>query len=240
MPDGVFNLISSRLGLKEFGRLHQVIQSNKQCNAQWERNLRQYALHAEPLSNTFTSIAALRWTLFVRNIDARGWELHLKDPLSEDSKSEERNPSNMSHTRSFMETCKSGDLDIVKAMVERTQVDLEAKVHFVWTPLLRAAWNSHLPVVQYMCEQGADKEVWGNNGRTPLHLAAYEGHLPVVQYLPEQGADKEARTEQYPTQRSGHAGRRRRISYCSLYSICTNFMMMRRNYCKYEINMAMT
>ena len=41
----------------------------------------------------------------------------------------------------------------------------------------------HLSVVQYLCEQGADKEASSHIGFTPLHWAAREGHLPVVQYL---------------------------------------------------------
>ncbi len=50
-------------------------------------------------------------------------------------------------------------------------------------------------MVQYLCEQGADKEATdsGELDRTPLLWAAYYNHLPVVQYLCEQGADKEAR-----------------------------------------------
>ena len=36
----------------------------------------------------FASIEALRWTLFVRNIDARGWELHLRDPESRGNQTE--------------------------------------------------------------------------------------------------------------------------------------------------------
>ena len=41
------------------------------------------------------------------------------------------------------------------------------------------AINGHLPVVQYLCDQGADKEARDYNGRTPLHRAASFGHLPV-------------------------------------------------------------
>ena len=48
-------------------------------------------------------------------------------------------------------------------------------------------------MVQYLCEQGADKEARCRYGMTPLQKAAYMGFLPVVQYLCEQGADKEAR-----------------------------------------------
>ena len=79
---GVFNLVTSFTQLKEFVQLHPVLQSNKACNSQWEGNLRQYTRCIGPLFNVFTSKDALRWVLFVRNIDARDWELHLRDPES--------------------------------------------------------------------------------------------------------------------------------------------------------------
>ena len=77
--------------------------------------------------------------------------------------------------------------------MERTQVDLEARGDRGNTPLHMAASSGHFPVVQYLCEQGADKEARGNNDITPLHMVAEKGQLSVVQYLCEQGADKEAR-----------------------------------------------
>jgi len=72
VPNGIFNLLSSFLRVEEFERFHNVLQSNKQCNAHWEGNLRQYSHRAEPLFGVFTSTAALRWTLFVRHIDVGG------------------------------------------------------------------------------------------------------------------------------------------------------------------------
>jgi len=48
-------------------------------------------------------------------------------------------------------------------------------------------------VVQYLCEQEADKEARDDTGRTPLLWAASKGRFPVVQYLREQGAVKEAK-----------------------------------------------
>ena len=49
-------------------------------------------------------------------------------------------------------------------------------------------------MVQYLLEQGVDKDKAINNGASPLTVAAQEGHLAVVQYLLEQGADKEKTT----------------------------------------------
>jgi len=68
--------------------------------------------------------------LFVRNIDALGWELHLRDPESSGNQTEY-----LYHGDSFLQVCKEGELDIVKAMVERTQVELEARDEDGATPL---------------------------------------------------------------------------------------------------------
>ena len=49
-------------------------------------------------------------------------------------------------------------------------------------PLLMAAYNGHLPVVQYLCEQGVDKEVRDGNNRTPLDIATGKGQTHVIRY----------------------------------------------------------
>jgi len=177
VPDGVFHLLSSFTHQEEFGRIHCVIDSNRLSKAHSERNLRQYSHHIEPLFNTFTSIEALRWVLFVKNIDARGCELYLRDPESGGNQTEY-----LSRSEIFIQACKAGELDIVKAVVERTQVDIEARNEYGNTPLFWAAGNGHIPVVQYLREQGGDKDARNESDRTPLHLAADNGHLPVVQY----------------------------------------------------------
>ena len=47
----------------------------------------------------------------------------------------------------------------------------------------------HVEAVEYLVEQGADKEAQDNYGCTPLRHASGRGHGKVVKYLVEQGAD---------------------------------------------------
>jgi len=107
-----------------------------------------------------------------------GLELHLRDPESSGNQTVD-----LSHGDSFLQVCKEGELGIVKAVVERTKVELEARGEYGRTPLHSAALEGHPPVGQYLCEGGADKEARDVNDWTPLHLAAIDGHLPVVQYF---------------------------------------------------------
>ena len=147
----------------------------------------------------FTSKEALRWVLFVRSIDVRGWELHLRIPRRNDN-----NHPFRSHSCSFANACSNGDIDIVKAMMERTQVDVNAMNSHGYRQLNIAANHGRLSVVQYMCEQGADKEARGQHDLTPLCWTVFSGHLSVMQYLCEQGADKDG-TDRTPLQvAAGH------------------------------------
>ena len=189
VPDGCFNCISSYTDLDDYESLHHVIHKNKQCKANWEAHLRQYAHHAKPLFDVFTSVKALRFVFDARKIDVRDWELQFLIAKNHYGKGKHKY---MTHKESFCDVCKEGHLDIVKAMQERTLMDLGSRDQRGLTPMHYAAENGHLPVVQYLCEQGANNEARSNGDRTPLHWAAVKDHLPVVKYLCKQGADKEA------------------------------------------------
>ena len=57
------------------------------------------------------------------------------------------------------------------------------------TPLFLAAeTNNNLDIVEYLLEQGADKDIWSVNVVTPIMIAATEGHVDVVKLLMENGA----------------------------------------------------
>ena len=102
VPDGVFNLASSYTDLDDYESLHHVIHKNKQCKANWEAHLRQYAHHAKPLFDVFTSVKSLRF-VSVRKIDVpRGWELHL---LLKDYHGKDKHKS-LTHNESFALVCR--------------------------------------------------------------------------------------------------------------------------------------
>ena len=126
----------------------------------------------------------------MRNIDARGWELHLRE-----TDEYSRRSKYLSHMQSFKDASEVGELDIVKAIV-KAMVEITGFGGEGWdciSPPHDAARNGHLPVVQYLCEQGAEKEGRSRDGSISLHSATHNGNLPVVQYMCERGADREAR-----------------------------------------------
>ena len=75
-----------------------------------------------------------------------------------------------------------------------------------WSPLILAAYDNHLELVELFARSGHDKELGDRTGASPLFVAAQEGQVAVVQYLAEQGVDIDMRT---PSFRQQIADRRR-------------------------------
>jgi ankyrin repeat protein len=67
--------------------------------------------------------------------------------------------------------------------------------YFLTTPLHHAAGSGHLEVVDYLLDQGLDRDKPNKYLWTPLHLAAVNDHLEVVQCLMSYGADINAKND---------------------------------------------
>ncbi|KAH0795968.1 serine/threonine-protein phosphatase 6 regulatory ankyrin repeat subunit B-like isoform X1 [Histomonas meleagridis] len=80
----------------------------------------------------------------------------------------------------------TGNLESVKFLVEKADVDAKEKNQLGTTPLHLAAQYGQLPVVQYLIEDcGIDPEIRDKNGNTPLQVACIHDQLEVVKYLIE-------------------------------------------------------
>ena len=158
-----------------FARFQEAVYtSNARCREHWPMLAREMRHMSSSLFGRFESKELLRWVLITKGIDARGWELRL--PLYR--------PGTVvfSHNESFIILCSTGDLDIVKAMVEKTQVEINYKV----TDDDRGH-HRMITMVQYLRGIGEGKEARDVGGGAALPSAAINGHLSVVQYLCKQG-----------------------------------------------------
>ncbi|MEM7114872.1 MAG: ankyrin repeat domain-containing protein [Chloroflexota bacterium] len=84
----------------------------------------------------------------------------------------------------------NNQLEIAKLLLAEEKIDLEARrEQWEFTPLLNAAFDGHVEMVELLVEHGADIEGVDAWGDTPLNAASWNGHLEVVQRLVELGAN---------------------------------------------------
>ena len=79
---------------------------------------------------------------------------------------------------------------MVQRLVEAgAQINMEG-----WTPLIYAAFNGHLPVVQFLMSKGADINAVSENGMTAAMAAARGGFMDILALLVQAGADLNKQT----------------------------------------------
>ena len=66
---------------------------------------------------------------------------------------------------------------------------IDAKEIYEFTPLILAAQEGHLKVVELLVSNKADINFTTNDGGTALHMASQEGHLDLCRYLKSEGCD---------------------------------------------------
>jgi uncharacterized protein len=82
-----------------------------------------------------------------------------------------------------------GDLTEVERLVGHERGLLEATDHNGRTPLILAAYKSHVEVVRWLLDRGVGMNHRDSKGGTALWYASREGHTRVVRLLVERGAD---------------------------------------------------
>ena len=88
-----------------------------------------------------------------------------------------------------------GVIEIVRYCVNECNVNIDSLDFDRNTALIKAAANGHFKVVEFLIEQGANKEVKGQSGATALIKASANGHYAVVKFLINQGVNKEIKDQ---------------------------------------------
>jgi predicted nicotinamide N-methyase len=95
----------------------------------------------------------------------------------------------------WMESCRYGDVDIVRALAESSPSFQHSLVDFVHpetgnTGLHMASANGHIGVVKLLVEHSGHSFTKNSSGNTPLHWAAANGHASVVEFWTNQSIVK--------------------------------------------------
>lgn len=86
-----------------------------------------------------------------------------------------------------------GDLDAVRALLEKDPGWLNRPDDRGKSPLFHAVTNNRVEIVAFLLEQGADPQFADATGLTPLHIAVWHGRAEPAKLLVERGADIHAR-----------------------------------------------
>ncbi len=93
------------------------------------------------------------------------------------------------------QACFNEQGEVVKAMLAKGDIDINARNDSKQTPLYVAAAQDNLLIAELLLEAGADTNISGSNGYSPLHVAAGNMNERLVKKLLEHGANINERDE---------------------------------------------
>jgi hypothetical protein len=89
----------------------------------------------------------------------------------------------------FFSAIKMGNLEVVKSLIDRKQVDPDFTLDKGSTPLIAAAAAGRIKVVEYLLRRRVNINAQDPHGTTALMWAVFKGHRDVAKYLISKGAD---------------------------------------------------
>ena len=78
---------------------------------------------------------------------------------------------------------KDGNETAFKFLVEKAGADIDFKDDNNYTPLMHAAKEGHLPIVNYLCDKGVNHSHSTKGGMTALRLSKIKGHTEIKTLL---------------------------------------------------------
>src|SRR5437879_1315079 len=73
-----------------------------------------------------------------------------------------------------------GEVEMVKALIEKNLEFVNSKGKSDWMPLHYAAYNGSKEIAELLLTHKAEVDAKNEDSRTPLHVAALNGHMEVV------------------------------------------------------------
>ncbi len=86
------------------------------------------------------------------------------------------------------EAVRSGNMDLIRALLQKQPSLINAKDNFGSTPLHTAVEKGNIRIVELLIQNGADVNAKDNEGRTPTYFAEVRGNCELEDLLRKCGS----------------------------------------------------